>query len=157
VETIPVCPECGATLAPGQACRDYFDMMLFWENENPSFDVHHLMVLSYYLQHPTLYSPEGLRQAVHLLGEFLEWGVTPEQVRKRERTRRDSGRKKWKIKGSPASFGSYPNPVHWQMTAVDVTAGGVEHYIEKVREWAKQVRWDIRDAGNFLSGRADST
>jgi hypothetical protein len=60
--------------------------MLFWEAENPNYGVvHHLMVLCYHLQHPSLYSPEGLRQAITLLSDFLERGLTPEQVRKRSR------------------------------------------------------------------------
>jgi Family of unknown function (DUF5946) len=60
--------------------------MLFWENENPGYgQVHHLMVLSYHLQHPSLYSPEGLSAAIHLLTDFWERGVPTEEVRKRNR------------------------------------------------------------------------
>ena len=73
------CPECGASWEGEQTCQDHFHHMLFWENENPTSgaEVHHLMVLSYYLQHPSLYSPEGLDEARRLLTGFLEGGPPP--------------------------------------------------------------------------------
>ena len=71
------CPECGASWTNGQTCDDYFHQMLFWEVENPGdgAEVHHLMVLCYHLQHPSLYSPAGLSEARRLLAEFVERGL----------------------------------------------------------------------------------
>jgi hypothetical protein len=115
--------------------------MLFWENENPAYgaEVHHLMVLSYHLQHPSLYSPEGLKVARQLLAEFLDSGATPAEVRQRNRARVDSSRRKWKIKGTAASHGSYDPPIRWTMTAADVIAGGVNNYCDNVRRWAQSI------------------
>lgn len=50
------CAECGAAWTNGQTCEDHFHQMLFWEAENPraGAEVHHLMVLCYHLQHPSL-------------------------------------------------------------------------------------------------------
>ena len=56
-----LCSECGETLADGRTCADDFHQLLFWENERPELgEVHHLLVLCYHLQHPSLYSAEGL-------------------------------------------------------------------------------------------------
>ena len=97
-----VCPECGAVWHDEKTCQDHFHQMLFWEAEHPSYgEVHHLMVLCYHLQHPSLYSPEGLGAAKHLLAEFLERGATTDDVRKRQRAELDSSKRTWKIKGRP--------------------------------------------------------
>ena len=152
METIQVCPECGAAGHEGKTCQDHFHHMLFWENEHPSYgEVHHLMVLCYHLQHPSLYSPEGLSAAMYLLGDFLERGVTTEEVRKRYSATVDSGKRRWKIKGTPASHGVYDPLIRWTMTAADVTAGGVDNYCESVRTWARSVYEALKTSGNFSS------
>lgn len=119
--------------------------MLFWESEDPSLGVvHHLMVLCYHLQHPSLLSPEGLQEQRKLLADFLVRGITTAQVRRRDRSLRDSGRRTWKITARRDRFASYTAPVHWTMTAGDVVAGGMENYVENVRLWAKSVFEAIR-------------
>jgi hypothetical protein len=124
--------------------------MLFWESENPSNgEVHHLMVLCYHLQHPSLYSPEGLREAKHLLIEFLERDVTPHEARNRNRARVDSSKRKWKIKGTAAAHGSYDRPVQWTMTPADVVAGGVDNYCDSVRRWAQSIYQAPKATGNY--------
>jgi hypothetical protein len=117
--------------------------MLFWEAENPSLgEVHHLMVLCYHLQHPSLYSPEGLTEAKRLLVEFVEGGISPREIRRRNRVRLDSSNRQWKIKGTPASHASYLRPMQWTMTAADVVAGGPDRYCDNVRAWA----WSVHAA-----------
>lgn len=141
------CPECGATLADGGNCRDLFDQMLFWEADAPNSlgSVHYLTVICYHLQHPGLYSPEGLQAAIKLLVDFIENDVKPQTVVKHERARVDSSRRIWKIKGTPASPGVYPRPVHWSMTAADVIAGGRNNYCENVNLWARSVLKAIKE------------
>jgi Family of unknown function (DUF5946) len=140
MEALQVCPECGARWHDGQTCQDHFHQMLFWENENPAYgQVHHLMVLSYHLQHPSLYSPEGLSAATHLLADFLEHGAMPEEVRKRNRATVDSGTRTWKIKGTTDSHGVYDPFIQWTMTAADVVASGVDNYCASVRTWARSI------------------
>ena len=135
------CPECGAPWKDGQTCQDYFHQMLFWEAENPAYgaEVHHLLVLCYHLQHPSLYSPDGLNEARRLLQEFVERGTSPAEVRRRNRVHVDSGRRDWKITGTPTAHGSYDLPVQWTLTAADVIAGGAEHYCDNVRAWAQAI------------------
>jgi hypothetical protein len=95
------CPECGAISTDGNTCQDRFYQMGFWEMDYSLIDMHHLMVVSYYLQHPSLYSPEGLKQAKELLIDFLENGLSPQQIRQRDHARVDSGSRTFKIKGTP--------------------------------------------------------
>ena len=144
------CPECGATWPAGQTCQDFFHQMLFWEAEYPAFgaQVHHLMVLCYHLQHPSLYSPEGLDAARKLLEDFIERGLTPEQVRRRNRAAVDSSRRTWKVKATAGSHGAYPDTVRWTMTAADVAASGVDHYCDQVRLWAQSVHMALASFHN---------
>ena len=135
------CAECGAIWIDGQTCEDNFHQMLYWEAENPGYgaEVHHLMVLCYYLQHASLYSPAGLNEARGLLKEFVERGTSPVEVRKRNRARVDSSQRDWKIRGTANSHGSYDHTVAWLMTVADVVAGGSEKYCDNVKGWARLV------------------
>jgi hypothetical protein len=115
--------------------------MLFWEAEYPAYgaEVHHLIVLCYYLQHPSLYSPEGLKEARGLLVAFVEQGASPAEVRQRNRDRLNSSKREWKIKATATSRGSYDQAIAWTMTAADVVAGGSDQYCDNVRAWAKSI------------------
>jgi len=146
METPATCPECGTAWDAGQTCETYFHQMLFWEAEYPAdgAEVHHLMVLCYHLQHPSLYSPEGLEEARRLLVEFVEDGASPVEVRKRNRARVDSSRRHWKIKGTADSHGSYIHAMAWTMTAADVLAGGSASYCDNVRAWAGLVNSTLK-------------
>lgn len=151
METQTFCPECGADWSGGITCTDHFHQFGFWELadlENLGV-VHHLMVLGYNLQHPSLYSPRTLEDAKGMLVDFLERGVTPQQMRGKLRDAVDSGKRTHKITGTPESHGSYAHPVAWTMTAADVVAGGAEHYVENVEAWALSILDALRASGNL--------
>ncbi len=143
------CPECGAAWPDGQTCVDAFHTLGFWEMDGGLLDVHHLMVLCYHLQHPSLYSPEGLASAMRLLAEFVDGGVTPQAVRRRNAKSLDSGARRHKIKGTPASHGAYAHPVAWSMTVADVVAAGMDRYYDSIRAWARSVLESLGEAGNL--------
>jgi hypothetical protein len=146
------CPECNAPLPDNTTCEDHFHQMLYWEAEYPEYGVvHHLMVLCYHLQHPSLYSSQGLDVGKRLLIDFLERGLTTEEVRQRNRAQVDSGSRDWKITARPDSFGVYERPVHWTMTAADVIARGAERYVASVRDWAQSVFDALQSSGNLSS------
>ena len=150
IEGKRACPECGAVREAGVTCQDHFHQMLFWEAEDPQRgEVHHIMVLCYHLQHPSLYSPEGLETGKRLLADFLIGNVTPEEARRRNRAQFDSWERTWKIKGTPERHGAYEPPVHWTMTAASVAAGGPDEYCERVRQWAKSV-YEAHQEGGLL-------
>ena len=134
------CPECGAPLADGHTCAGDFHQMLFWENERPALGaVHHLMVLCYHLQHPSLYSAAGLQHARGLLASFVAEGLSPEDVRQRQRAVVDSGGRRWSVTARPGNHGAYQPPPLWTMRAADVVAGGMDNYVANVRSWAKSI------------------
>lgn len=146
----PHCPDCGAAWTAGKTCQDDFYQMLYWENEFPGHGaVHHLAVLGYYLQHPGLYSPDGLEQAKILMVDFVERGASPGKVRAQNAARVSSSNRGRKIKGKPGARGSYAHPVDWTMIAADVTAAGAEHYIESVQAWARSILQSLRAAGEL--------
>jgi hypothetical protein len=143
------CPECGGAWIEDQTCADYFHLMGIWEMEYLLLDVHHLMVLSYHLQHPSLYSVDGLAFSKTLLVDFVEKGMTPQEVRKRIRDQVDSGKRKFVITARPDSIGAYANPVTWSMTAVDVIARGMDNYYTSVEAWAESILNSLRESGNL--------
>ena len=145
------CPECGAIWTDDITCETHFHQFGFWELADLEHlgIVHHLMVLSYHLQHPSLYSPDGLAHARGLLVDFLERGITPQQVRQRDREKGDSGKRQFRIKGTPEAHGSYAHPVVWTMRAGGVVAAGTEHYVESVTAWARSILADLRASGNL--------
>jgi hypothetical protein len=144
------CPECGLAWQAGETCEALFHQMLFWENEQPDLGaVHHLMVLSYHLQHPGLFSQAGLDYGVQLLKDFLEGGLTPQQARQERRREVDSGQRTWKLRPEPEAQGAYPHPLRWKMTAADVVRTGAEGYIQQVQMWANCILTDLRYSGNL--------
>ena len=144
------CPSCGAALPESQNCMDYFYQLLYWENENPvNGEVHHLTVLGYYLQHPRLYSPDGLRHALGLLVDFVEKGIPPQEVRRRDRDKVASDRREIKITSRSGAQGAYAHPVQWTMTAADVVAAGEPRYRASVFAWASSILDDLRSSGNL--------
>lgn len=134
------CPECGVPWTDGVTCTDDFHQMLFWENQRTELGaVHHLMVLSFNMQHPSVYSPEMLGSARQMLADFLEGKVTTQEFRLRNKQRLSSTTRPWKITGTPESHGRYDPPIRWTLTARDVVFGGIDHYIENVNRWARSI------------------
>lgn len=118
--------------------------MLYWENEEPARgEVHHLMVLCYHLQHPSLYSTEGLAVSRRLLADFVERGLNPAEVRLKHRNAVDSGQREWSITARSGNQGTYEKPITWTMTAADVVAGGADAYLFNVRGWAEATFRDL--------------
>jgi predicted nucleic acid-binding Zn ribbon protein len=144
------CPECGAPWPEGRTCSDDFRQLLAWEFEDPRrWDVHHLMVLCYHIQHPSLYSPGGLHGATELLGQFLEQRLSPGQVRRRIRRKVDSGKRSGPITARPGAQGAYAHPVAWRMTAAQVVEGGANAYCDNVRAWAESTLATLKASGNL--------
>ncbi|HEY7356811.1 MAG TPA: DUF5946 family protein [Ktedonobacterales bacterium] len=150
METTNRCPACGASWRDDLTCQDYFYQALSWESEYPDKTqaAHHLLVLCYHLQHPHLYSPQGLAGAKQLLTAFVEEGITPAEARRRQRGVVASGRRAWKITSTPASHGAYAHPIHWPLTIADITSGDLDGYLARVQAWARSMLEALRASGN---------
>ncbi len=144
------CPACGTAWIEGHTCQDDFHQMLAWEFEYPPlWDVHYLTVLCYHLQHPSLYAPAGLTEARRLLAVFVVDGVSPQEIRRRNRNHVDSSKRTWKIKGTPDAQSAYAHPIQWPVTAAQVIGGGSEAYCTNVRTWAESVYATLVASGNL--------
>ena len=144
------CPECGAVWRDGSTCLDHFHQMLAWEFEDPRAGaVHHLSVLCYNLQHPSVYSPDALTWAKTLLIRYVVEGITPQQVRDEHRKSLDSGNRPYKITSTAESYGVYVQSVNWTFTIGEVTAGGLEGYCERVEAWSRSVYEALLNSGNY--------
>jgi Family of unknown function (DUF5946) len=119
------CPECGARWQGTRTCTDDFHLLLGWELAYLVYDVHHLLVLCYHLQHPSLYSPQMLQRAPQMLVDFVEGGISPQQMRQRIAISVD----------------------HWQRRVGDVVDGGLDAYVPNVQAWAALVLADLRATG----------
>jgi hypothetical protein len=145
------CPECGNEWIDHQTCIDHFYMMGFWELDHQLWDVHHLMVLSYYLQHPSSLSQEWLIGAKQQLVDFIENGVSPQEMRNRIAPQVNSNNRDFKIRATPESAAHYPYPIVWSMTAKDIVNAGMDHYYVSVRQWATSILADLRQSKNLSS------
>lgn len=145
----PACPECGASWADGLTCTDHYHQMLFWELDHGLPDVHHLLVLCYHLQHPALYSSQGLDGAKQLLVAFVEEGVTPQAMRERIGPAVDSGKRDYRITAHSEAQGGYRHPVVWERVAADVVHAGIDRYYASVRQWAEATLRVLYESGNL--------
>jgi hypothetical protein len=143
------CPECGAQHTGDSTCETDFHQMLFWEHEDFSrWEVHHLTVLCYHLQHPHLYSEDGLTNGIDLLTAFVRDGIPPSEIRRTSKDKVNSKNRTWTVTARPDSKGAYTHPVTWTMHAADVVARGADNYVASVREWAQSVYDSIQAAEN---------
>ena len=134
-----VCHECGAILPEGKTCKDYFERMITWDFEDftGAGTVHHLTVLCYSLQHPSVYSRRGLEDAKEFLEEFVSENASFEEHDKRNRHRLSSSVRDWKIAGTPEDHGMYDSVPQWTIRTPDVAISGKEGYEARVQKWAE--------------------
>ncbi|MES2225772.1 MAG: DUF5946 family protein [Patescibacteria group bacterium] len=145
------CSECGSSLRGVAACREYLNEMIRWDFEDFTGvgKVHHLTVLSYNLQHPSLYSSKGLEDAKSSLPEFL---ANPESFKahdERNRNRLSSDVRDWKITGTPDDHGSYATAPIWKIAAADIVREGLPDYVENVKKWALSVLHSLEESDNL--------
>lgn len=146
-----ICEECGALLEEGKTCRDYSNEMIKWNFEDflGVGQVHHLTVLCFNLQHPSLYSKRGLEDAKDFLKEFVDKNVSFEEHDLRNRERLSSAVRDWKIAGTPEDHGEYATAPQWEMRAQDVVLGGLEGYGERVKAWSASIYNTLKQASNL--------
>lgn len=145
------CAECGAELEPGKTCRDYLNEMIKWDFEDflGVGQIHHLTVLCYNLQHPSVYSKIGLEEAKKDLEIFL---ANPEKFTEHDKVHREnlsSDVRDWKIIGTADDHGKYLAAPEWSMRADDIVKAGLDNYVENVKNWGESVSDSLRESGNL--------
>jgi len=145
------CEECGAILPEGKLCGEYLEEMIKWDFEDflGVGQIHHLTVLCYYLQHPSLYSREGLADGKDFLREFVVKDVSFSEHDARNRERLSSSVRDWKIKGTPENHGAYAAKPAWEMTAKDIVEAGLGDYVGNVKKWSRSVYASLEKSGNL--------
>lgn len=145
------CPECGAALLNVAECRDYLNEMVKWDFEDFTGvgRIHHVTVLSYNLQHPSVYSPKGLEYAKKSLVEFIKNPMDYTAHGMRDRESLGFEVRDWKITGTPENHGEYVTKPEWKMVASDVVQGGLAAYVENVKKWSASVIESLAKSGNL--------
>lgn len=145
-----ICTSCGAVHIDAMTCQDDFYQMLYWEHELMAegmnlMDVHFLMVTSYHMQHPHLYSSETLIEIRRNVAEFLNGRRNIDDIRRKTGEVARSDRRTHRVTGHRGNHGGYATPVTWTMRAMDVVAAGKDQYVTNVRRWAKSVIAALED------------
>jgi hypothetical protein len=146
VQMLQKCPQCGAEFLADEQCRDRFDLCLALEFENPTTfgAVHHLTVACYMLQH-NVYSREVWLEARNMVAQFIRAGVAPAEMRRRNRSRFNSGRRAWSVTKGPklAEF----ETIAWSRTIASVRPENPETYCAGVTLWATSI---LADTGPLM-------
>ena len=132
------CPDCGAQTGGGrEGCQRLFEEVVGREFSQPElFQVHHLTVDAYSLQHPERYMKSAKSGAAHLTGMCwsLEHGGGPEVSRFLSRWLDGAPELPRLVPPSPGERG--------KLTILEVhAAGGLPDHIQAVKEWARSA-WE---------------
>lgn len=138
------CSSCGAEWSGNTSCTDQFHQLLFWEFDSDLFELHHLMVLCYHIQHPQLLSGQALETAKWQLAAFVDDGVTPDQMRKMLLNRLASQPSSVKVTSTNRDYGQHDSSITWSMTVFDVVSAGSEGYYASVKEWSRSILHTLR-------------
>lgn len=137
------CPECGARLGVYGCCEELFHLALAMEWETPEAGAaHHLLVGTYMLQHPSGFTAEGRAAYRALVETVVDEGLSPEQLRERNRRRFDQGERDFAFKAKEPSA---PVLREWRTTIADVVAGPPEDLPARVWAWARSAREELRE------------
>jgi len=139
------CPECGASVPAGGACRDNFHALLALEWDVPGGageTAHFYAVSAYILRHPVSmsYKVESLAWLRSAVTSALAGEVSTDDLRRRAQDGRKDYGHVTRRDGDPV-----PNWLReqWSTTVVDVLGCGVDGYGDRVRAWAASVIGDL--------------
>ena len=140
------CPECGAPLAAGRTCVDYFHDLLALEAGvvgAPGAEPHFFAVAAYNLQHPSSFTPAALVGLQRTVADVLLGRATLADARRRVRAAADGAmrvRRQADTAVTPAEQAMLRAwPTAWGVTVRDVLTGGAHGYGERVSAWARAV------------------
>lgn len=136
------CAECGAPWTAEDNCEEQFHRFLVLEFTDPDYGaVHHLTVAAYMLQHPSRLSLKGWQAIRELLGQFVEDGVSPAEVRTRRQKSVDNRHRLWSFKKGPRL--QLPSAFAWTQTILSIDDATAAQYRENIEQWARQTLADV--------------
>ncbi len=135
VEPANVCKDCKRVLENFVPCAELYHHFLGKEVSDPDFwQVHHLTVLTYSIQHPTFLTKNGRLEMQKMLKRFIVDGLSPQQARQQFRPFVSNQNRTWKITTENVDA---PSPTtQWHMTIGQIRVDNSEHYCEDIRKWA---------------------
>ena len=140
------CNDCGAELAEGKSCEDYFHELLAVESQVPGGPgelPHFFAVASYNLQHPSVFIPDVLAGLRRTLADILAGRATVDDARRRARHGAEGAtpvlRRAETVLSAQDEALLATWPRQWPMTVRDVCGVPPEQYVERVRLWAMSV------------------
>lgn len=136
------CEACGAPLEPGRTCLDYLRQLQArdFTDFNGAGRLHLLGAMTYNLQHPALYSREGLDAIKQVVKAIIESDDAYTKEHERDLSRQlASESRQWTMHATPTNQASYTTPMQWSMTIADVLADGPDDYTERVKAWGQSV------------------
>ena len=153
------CPECGAPLASGRTCVDYFHDLLALEATvvgAPGAEPHFLAVAAYNLQHPSSFTPAALVGLQRTVADVLLGRATLADARQRARAAADGPVRVRRRAGEEVTAAEQAMlaawPTAWPLTVRDVIAGGADCYEERVSAWARAVTAALDAVVTLLPG-----
>ncbi len=148
------CPLCGALLHDDSTCRSVFEQFLTLEFSDPAYGAVHFLTVSCYMIQHAEYTPSALAWIEGTLRDYLDKGLTPQQLRRQVARQTDPHNRKWKVNRSP---GDPPQPqVAWSMTIMDVADhyhNDPSTYCQLITQWA---RLTLRDMQPLISSSRSS-
>lgn len=139
-----VCPECGAVISGDRSCQNLFDEFLALEFTDAGFgQVHFLTVAAFMVQHKR-YSDEALVWIEQKLRDYLEKGLSTEEIRDQAGRDADQTKRSWKV-GRRQTEKNLPD-VNWKKRITDVkfSEGDSEAYRREITAWAKSTLDDMQ-------------
>lgn len=156
------CTECGAALARGRACEDYFHDLLALEALVPGAagaEAHFYAVATYNLQHPSKFRPVALLGLHRTLVDVLAGQANVADARRRARYAFEGPTRVRFAPGMTLSDEEHTAlaawPTTWAMTVRDVSGLVPERYVDGVRAWAQAVAAALHVARAAVTARAD--
>jgi hypothetical protein len=137
------CPECGASLAEASTCEELFHRALAMEWNDPphTSTAHHLLVLTYLVQHPAAFTGEGRAAFIASLISAIDGELSGAELLALNR-RLLAEPRSWRFRLPEAGL---PHLRRWALTIADVIGGPAGELPQRVWRWARHVRQELHE------------
>jgi hypothetical protein len=138
------CPECGGIYKNSRSCQQIFDEFLVKEFTDPEFgEVHFMTVACFMIQHRR-YSDRALAWIDSKLEEYLEKGLSSDEIRIQANREVSQENRKWKILRGPHDR-RLPE-IEWSKRISDVVFSDNDpaSYRNEITNWVRSTREEMQ-------------